>query len=66
MEIAMKKDATNKARNFVHKHGVEFNHSKVFDDRKKKHKNGYKKHKGGNNSAPFDFGTIISGSASNK
>ena len=52
----MKKDATNKARNFVHKHDVEFNHSKVFDDRKKKHKNGYKKHKGGNDSAPFDFG----------
>ena len=53
-----------KARNFVHKHDVEFNHAKVFDDRKKKHKNGYKKHKGGNDSAPFDFGTSINESES--
>lgn len=51
-----KKMKKGKARNFVHKHDVEFNHAKVFDDRKKKHRNGYKKHKGGNDSAPFDFG----------
>lgn len=41
-------------RNFVHKHGMEFNTAKVYDDRKKKSKRGYKKHKGGND-APFDF-----------
>ena len=62
----MKKGATSKSRNFVHKHDVEFNHSKVFDDRKKKQKNGYKKHKGGNDSAPFDLVNRISGSASNE
>lgn len=35
----------NKPHNFVHKHGMEFNHSVVHDDRKRRSKNGYEKHK---------------------
>lgn len=42
-----KEDKINKPRNFVHTHGVEFNKAQVHVDRKKRDRDGYKKHKKG-------------------
>ena len=42
-----KDDKINKPRNFVHTHGVEFNKAQVHVDRKKRDRDGYKKHKKG-------------------
>ncbi len=41
-------DGGNKPRNFVHVHMMNFNKAVTMDDRKRKSKNGHRKHKGKN------------------
>lgn len=48
MEIVMSKKPANAPRNFVAVHAHEFNKAQVHQDRKKKQKDGYQKHKKAN------------------